>query len=154
MDGVKPVRVEFVVPGVPVAQPRQRHRIIGGRVGNYTPANSPVNAWKASVVASAVAAHRGKLLEGPLEVSMLFVFPRPSSRTRKRSQNPREPKSTKPDCDNIAKACLDCLNQVVFRDDAQVWSLTVRKLIAEGGESAHMVMSITESTDAVQKVGE
>lgn len=148
------MHVEFTVPGVPVAQPRQRHRIIGGHVGNYTPANSPVNAWKASVAMAAAAAYSGPLMEGPLKVSMLFVFPRPSSRTRKRGPNPREPKSTAPDCDNIAKACLDCLHQVVFRNDAQVWSLTVHKLIAAGGEAAHMVMSITESDDATQKVGE
>jgi len=145
------MHVEFVVHGVPVAQPRQRHRIIGGRVGNYTPASSPVNAWKASVAMAAAAAYHGPLMEGPLEVSMLFVFPRPLSRTRKRGPNLREPKSTAPDCDNIAKACLDCLHQVVFRNDAQVWSLTVRKFIAACGEPAHMVMSITESSDAVQK---
>lgn len=37
------------VPGVPVAQPRQRHRVIAGNVSNYTPASSPVNAFKATV---------------------------------------------------------------------------------------------------------
>ena len=46
-------RVRFVVPAVPVAQPRQRFRVlkIGNRVipQNYTPTKSPVNEFKAVV---------------------------------------------------------------------------------------------------------
>ena len=145
-----PAICEFTVPGVPIAQPRQRHRVVCGHVSNYTPTNSPVNAWKAAVMLAAAAAYNGPPLEGPLEVEMLFVFPRPVSKTRKRGPNLREPKATAPDCDNIAKACLDCLHSVLFRNDAQVWSLLVRKFIASADESPHMVMSITEYDDASQ----
>ena len=39
----------------------------------------------------------------------------------------------KPDCDNIAKAVLDALNGLAYKDDSQVTELTVRKLYAEEG---------------------
>ncbi len=53
------------IPGVPVAQPRQRHRVvkIGNhvRAQNYTPTQDPVNAFKAAckfAIAEAYKAHR------------------------------------------------------------------------------------------------
>lgn len=36
-----------------------------------------------------------------------------------------------PDVDNVAKACLDALSGIVWRDDRQVVSLTVEKVAAE-----------------------
>ena len=45
--------IAFTVPALPVAQPRQRHRVasIGGRMvaQNYTPTKSPANEFKATV---------------------------------------------------------------------------------------------------------
>jgi hypothetical protein len=39
--------VTITVPGVPIAQPRQRYTRMGI---NYTPAHHPVQQWKARVV--------------------------------------------------------------------------------------------------------
>ena len=35
------------------------------------------------------------------------------------------------DCDNLAKIILDSLNDIAYKDDAQVSRLTVRKLYSE-----------------------
>lgn len=37
----------------------------------------------------------------------------------------------KPDCDNIAKIVLDALNGVAYRDDSQIYELTVVKVYGE-----------------------
>ncbi len=46
-------QIQFIVPAIPIAQPRQRHRVmrIGGRTiaQNYTPKKDPVNQFKATV---------------------------------------------------------------------------------------------------------
>ena len=45
--------ISLTVPGLPVAQPRQRHALIAGFVRNYTPKAAPVNAftlWKSDAV--------------------------------------------------------------------------------------------------------
>lgn len=45
----------------------------------------------------------------------------------------------KPDCDNIAKAVLDALNGIAYKDDSQVADLVVRKRF---GEKAHVSVRI------------
>lgn len=137
--------IEFTVPGIPVAQPRQRVRVayFGGRAvaQNYTPEKCPANAFKASV------RHAFPRDESPTEdavtVLLRFVFPRPASKTRKRGGNPRLPKTSKPDCDNLAKSVLDALNGVAWRDDSQVWNLQVLKIIGEPGETSRVDVAIS-----------
>jgi Holliday junction resolvase RusA-like endonuclease len=131
-------RITFTVPAVPVAQPRQRHRIAtsGGNqfVKNYTPAKHKVNDFKASVRMSAHAAYQGPPLTGALRVVLSFIFP-----TKRKS---RVPKATKPDGDNLAKSVLDALNGLTFKDDGQVYDLRVEKWHAAGDEQPHVVVTI------------
>ena len=138
--------ITFVVPAIPVAQPRQRHRIVttAGRsfATNYTPAKSPVNDFKASVRMAAWQAYSGPPLEGPLSVQIIAVFPRPASKRWKNKPMLRFPKLSKPDADNIAKANLDALNGLLFVDDAQVARLLVEKWLASGDEQPHVEISV------------
>lgn len=132
--------ITFTVPAVPVAQPRQRHRVVtsGGRTfaQNYTPAKSPVSEYKATLRLAASQAYQGPPLEGPLSVSLLFLFNAKSKRARK-------PKATRPDCDNLAKSTLDALNGLLFIDDGQVVKLAIEKWHADGTEQPHVLVSIT-----------
>jgi len=124
--------IEFSVNAVPVAQPRQRHAISkGGRVINYTPANSPVNQFKASVAYAAKMAYAGPVLTCPVKMKIIAVFPRPWYITRKKSENCRVVKSTKPDWDNLGKSVSDALNGVLYHDDALIYSATVEKFIGD-----------------------
>lgn len=59
---------------------------------------------------------------GPLKVSVTFTFP---TKTKKQQG---QPKSTRPDVDNIAKLFLDCCTRCRYWfDDAQVADLHIAK---------------------------
>lgn len=137
------VEVRVTVPGPPVAQGRPRITTIGGFARAYDPAKS--RSWKGTAQVHMLAAMRAAglaLLEGPLEVEILAVFDCPVSRYRKRDPRQREWKATKPDAENIAKACLDAGSGVLYRDDAQVALLTVRKVVGAQGEAARVEMRV------------
>lgn len=126
--------VAFSVACIPVAQPRQRHAIIAGHVRNYTPTKHPVQQFKHEV-RQAFTSKRpaGWDVRQAVEVRLVFTFPRPASKTRKRGENPPYPKTGKPDADNLAKAVLDALNGLAWNDDSQVAILSVAKWVGEPG---------------------
>jgi Holliday junction resolvase RusA-like endonuclease len=73
-------------------------------------------------------------LEGPLCVTIDARFRPAASSTRIAREGMLSgaiPPAKQPDCDNIAKLCLDALNGVVWVDDAQVVTLFIRKRYAE-----------------------
>ena len=130
--------ISFTVPGPPLSQPRQRHRIaLGGSgkayVQNYIPTHAPVNTYKAAVQ-MACSAQIGSMLDGPLSLVALFVMPRPASKTRKTKPNPSYPHVGIPDLDNLEKALLDAMQGVAFANDSQVACKFTRKIVAAGGE--------------------
>lgn len=140
------MRIEFKVPSVPVAQPRQRHRVafVKGKpmAMSYTPAKDPVNSFKAAVQMACQAAYRGPVIEGAVTFRMTAVFPRPTNKIWKTRPMPREPKLSKPDGDNLQKSVQDALNGVLWRDDSQVWDGGCVKVIAAGNEQPHVLVVI------------
>lgn len=145
MDGQK---ITFKVPAIPVAQPRQRHRIItsGGRsfASNYTPGKHPVQDYKASVRMAASQAYQGAPLPGPLRMNIVFVFPRTNGQIWKKKPMPRIYHSKRPDRDNIEKSTLDALKGFLFIDDCQVCCGEVQKVIAAGDEQPHVEITVEE----------
>ena len=139
--------ITFRVDSLPVAQPRQQHRIVktrGGResVQNYTPANSNVNAFKAAVMAAAAERIRVPI-DGPVHLAVGFVMPRPKSKCWKTKPMPRYHHTGKPDLDNLLKSLKDALTQAnAWRDDSQVTSVTAEKWVAAGNECAHVVVEV------------
>lgn len=150
--------IEIYVPAVPVAQPRQRHRVVkpsGGKAfaTNYTPATDPVNAYKASVRAAAHEAYSGPPLEGPLRMGMVFVLPRtkPAWLTKKVfpgwwqawKDGERIPHATsRNDLDNLMKSTLDSLSGLTYLDDGQLFAGPVSKWLAATDEQPHVEIGI------------
>lgn len=138
--------ITLKVPGVPVAQPRQRHRIVsaGGRTfaSNYTPTRDPVNVFKAAIQ-HAWSDGDDAAFVGPVEMQIIAVFPRPKSLTKKRGENPRLPKVTKPDGDNVYKAIADALNELAYHDDSQVWKHSIERWVGEPDEQPHTLIQIS-----------
>lgn len=115
------------IPGVPIA--KARHRTSKSKI-NYNPQSGEEAAVKWEIRNQV---GNMELFSGPLSVQILGVFPRPKSHygTGKNAEKlkPSAPEhhTKKPDCDNISKFYLDCMNQVVFEDDKQVVNLVTGK---------------------------
>ena len=137
--------IQFVVPAIPVAQPRQRHRVIssGGKsfASNYTPKSDPVNAFKASVQHSVSQVFTGAPLQGPISMDVVFVFPRPKS-VPKRLGSGRLWHTVKPDRDNLEKAVNDALNGLLYRDDSQICAGSISKYRAAADEAPHVEITV------------
>lgn len=104
---------------------------MGGKVRMYLPKDHPVQDWKKRIAELALLVHKQDPLIGPLSLELNFVFTRPKTVKRKGW------KDTKPDLDNVVKACMDALTTAnIWEDDKQVCELTARKRWAEPDESA------------------
>lgn len=142
-----PDTITIQVASIPIAQPRQRHRVVVGKTGkayatNYTPTRDPVNVYKASVQQAAQNQYQGSPLDGPLAVRLRFLLPRPKSLCWKKKPMPRRWHTRKPDAENMAKSTLDALSGLLWRDDAQVCSLWAEKLYASGAEQPGVIVQV------------
>ena len=154
MDASKKVIVW--APGRPIGQPRPRARAAGGcpacRKGHRIYARV-YDCGAAAPFRDAVrlAAQRAfsSPVEGPLTVSITFVFPRPKAhlRTGKRAGEikPGAPSwhTTKPDIDNTIKAALDALQGVAFADDSAVVCIEGAKRYTRQGEGPGALISVS-----------
>ena len=61
--------------------------------------------------------NKWKPMEGPLEIIMVITMPRPKSLKKSEFYAPH---TKKPDIDNIIKGVFDPLNEVAWKDDAQI----------------------------------
>lgn len=139
--------LKFTVPTIPVAQPRQRHTIVksGKRqfVSNYTPKKDPVNTFKAAVQLAFNQAYQGPVIDCPVRMDMLYVFPRPRNKIWKTKQMPSYPHTIKPDRDNVEKAACDALNELLYKDDSRVFSGDIIKMVASENEKPHVVIKVS-----------
>lgn len=129
----------FTVPGVP--QGKGRPRVT--RNGTFTPKKTRDYEKK---VRDCYIAQGGQMFpdDTPLFANITAIFPIPSGISKKRRalfNGKRYCK--KPDADNVAKAILDALNGVAYRDDSAVSLLLVDKRY---GDDARVTVSITAVT--------
>jgi len=117
--------VTFSVAGQPVPQPRPRVSTAGGFARAYVPSKHPVHLYRQSLAAAARAAGLTPTGE-PLDVVIDAVFERPKSHTNKKGVKADAPRLPRPDVDNVAKAVLDSLHDVMG-DDTMVARLVVEK---------------------------
>lgn len=114
------------VPGAPAPQGSKRHV---GR-GVLVESSKAVGPWRERV-ALAAHAHGVELIEdGPVLVRLDFVMPRPRSAPKTRTAAATK----RPDVDKLARAILDALTGIAWRDDSQVIELSATKAIALPGE--------------------
>jgi Holliday junction resolvase RusA-like endonuclease len=117
--------ITFSVPGDPVPQPRPRVSTVGGFGRAYVPKTHPVHAYRQAV---ALAARAAGLVQATAPVSVIVdaVFARPKSHLTKSGVKASAPALPRPDVDNLGKAVLDAL-QEVMGDDTNVSRLLVEK---------------------------
>ena len=117
--------VSFTVAGQPVPQPRPRVSTAGGFARAYVPGTHPVHAYREAIAAAARGAGLTQTGE-VLNVVIDAVFERPKSHLSKAGVKATAPRLPRPDVDNVAKAVLDAL-QDVMGDDSLVGRLVVEK---------------------------
>jgi crossover junction endodeoxyribonuclease RusA len=150
--------VSFFVPGKPAGKGSLRAfaRADGG-VGVEEGNADKVRPWMHAIAASALEAGVRVLEDGSVGLVLIFRRPRPKSHTgAKGNLKPSAPSwpTTKPDIDKLARAVLDALTGVAYRDDSQVVRLEASKRFALSGEVEGVQIVMTrdevssEATDA------
>lgn len=127
--------IRFSARGLPVPQ-GSLARAASGRL--YNRDAKRLEAWRSAIAGSAAEAMgSAPLLDGPVAVSVDFILPRPghhflpaNSRRSARMLRADSPVYVvvAPDADKLLRAFFDALTGVVWRDDAQVATVSVRKL--------------------------
>jgi crossover junction endodeoxyribonuclease RusA len=137
--------IRFLVPGLPQPKGSSRAYVRGGRAIVVPDNKVPLGAWteRVAIVArqSAVPCH-----EGPVTVALCFRLSRPQSHFGAKGVKPSAPNypAKKPDVDKLARAVLDALTGVAYRDDAQVVTVVASKIFAGHEEPAGVVVEIGE----------
>ena len=123
----------YTVYGEPVGKGRPRFVRRGNFTQTYTPAKTKSYEDEIKMFAKA-AMGATEPLETPVEVFLYIRNTVPASYSKKRTEaclSGQEKPTKKPDLDNVAKAFLDAMNGVVYKDDCQIISLHVTKVYAE-----------------------
>jgi len=135
-----------VIPGEPVAQGRPRAFRMGGAIRVVDPSKS--RSWKGVAQVHAIEAlshHEPRTVplfkDCALRMAVDAYFTR--KHFPKRVGAERQPKPSRPDCDNVGKACADALNGVAYADDAQVVELVIRKWYAAEGEGPRVEIVVS-----------
>ena len=125
-------KLTIVIDGVPV--PKGRPRFTKAGVA-YTPAKTRVYEKQAAIIADiGMRANGLKMFECPVTVQATAYLPIPKSMTKKDRAEALSGTllpAKKPDVDNIAKAALDGLNGIVWRDDSLIVGLSIKKRYSE-----------------------
>ncbi len=125
--------VEFTIPGVPLALPRNRAAAKNGKIWTYMPPKARRYMETAKKLAR-FAMGRNKISDNPCMVWVDVYIPIPKSFSKKKRSLALDGSifpATRPDADNYAKTALDILNGVLIKDDGQVVFLQVRKLYSD-----------------------
>ena len=137
--------IRFIVPAVPIAQPRPKAASFNGHARMYeAPKSHAVHDFKASVREAAKLAYCGPPLRGCIKLTILFVLPRPQAMVWKSRPMPRAPHTKKPDIDNLLKSSVDALAKILWCDDSIISSVCAKKCIASGYEQPHVEIKIRE----------
>jgi crossover junction endodeoxyribonuclease RusA len=124
------VLVKFTCAGHPVTQGSKRAFVRNGRPILTEQSGDRLRLWRHIIATTARENATQGPLEGPVQVHLFFRLERPASTPKRKRTWPIKTRSG--DVDKLARAALDALTGVAFRDDAQVVRLVVEKDWADG----------------------
>lgn len=122
------MKVEFTIPGEPKGKGRPRFSTKSGSA--YTP-QATVSYENLVKVEYQRQLGNKRFEDGkPLKMTIYANYPVPKSTSKSKSVQMLHGiirPTKKPDMDNIAKIIADSLNQIAYRDDAQIVELFINK---------------------------
>jgi Holliday junction resolvase RusA-like endonuclease len=136
----------FVVYGIPQPKGSAKAFLPKGWTRPIVTSDNPKNkGWQQLVAESATRAIGNcrppfEQFAGPVTLAVTFYLPRPKSLKQKTA-----PHTTRPDADKLLRSVKDALSGVLWRDDSQVDTVTVRKLYAEPGAVPRAEIFATET---------
>ena len=134
----------FEVPGQPRGKGRPRFARRGNFVKTYTDAATA--SYEDQIRFYALQAMgSSEPLKTALEALIYVRLPVPQSYSKKRTEaclSGLERPCKKPDLDNIIKAMMDGMNEVIYDDDVQIVSITATKLYAAKAEVYILIKEI------------
>lgn len=123
--------IKFIVEGKPFGKQRPRFRRTGKFVSTYTPKETVDYEEKVRKSFLKENKPNGEY-EDCVSVTINAYFKPPKSISKKKyNELIGKPYLKKSDCDNIAKIICDPLNKIAYKDDCQVYNLTVNKYYCE-----------------------
>lgn len=135
---------QLIIPGNPIAKARPRFSRRGKFVVTYNAQETEEGRW----LWEAKQQLKQPLIEGPIKISCTFYMPRPKSHygtgrnAGKLKANAPELHTKKPDLDNLEKWCLDCLNEIAWKDDSQVVESIAKKLYSDNPKTEIRIWTI------------
>jgi Holliday junction resolvase RusA-like endonuclease len=131
------------IPGHPLALARPRFFRKGENVGVY----DSQKREKEQVQWQMKAQFRNDPFDFPMVIDLTFFMPIPKT-------TPKGKKKQmicgilhhvkKPDIDNLQKFVLDCMNNIVFKDDSQIIELNSKKIYAENPGTLIVIKSCSD----------
>lgn len=136
--------IQFRVIGLPGSQGSKTQMPNGAMVeGGSAAGRQKLKDWRLAVTAAAVE-WRGDeqwiLIDEPIRLRILFLFPRPKSHTKKRLGNPWH--FSKPDQSKIIRSTEDAITGILWRDDALVASHRIDKKYCIPGQLPGAIIRI------------
>lgn len=118
------------IDGPPIAWKRAGHRSVRSGNKNLAIIYDKQKREKEMVRWQMRSQFKEAILSVPLLVDIIFRMPIPkttSGKMKTQMLNGAVHHFHKPDCDNLAKFYLDCMNELVYKDDGQIYDLHVKK---------------------------
>jgi Holliday junction resolvase RusA-like endonuclease len=135
------MQITFAVYGEPVPKGRPRFSTRGKFPIAYTPEKTKNYESEVAMMAKA-AMGASEPLEGALEAFIYVTFPVPASYSKKRTEaclSDSEKHTKRPDLDNVVKAVIDGMSEIVFFNDSQITSIHATKVYGEVAKVEVMV---------------
>lgn len=124
--------IEITIPGEVVAKGRPRFSRHGGTVRTHTP-NKTLN-YERLVKMHAIQHQPKEPIDDAIKVAICIHKKPPNSWSKIKKSRALDGDiklTTKPDIDNYAKAILDAMNGIIFKDDNLITELTVKKIYSD-----------------------
>ena len=110
------------IPLEPVSWARPRK----SRNGGFYTAKKQADAGSAAKLHLHILWRKNAVIEGPISLRIVFWLPIPKKYQKKGVEG--KPHIKRPDTDNFLKQFLDSANEILFKDDSQVWKVEATKV--------------------------